>query len=70
MKLLCVLIKSLREQRRDLLSLLLTLSTAPFFVFVYWLFFGGGSTSYAVLVINQDRGAVIEGGTSWSAGDA
>lgn len=69
MKLLSVLIKSLREQRRDLLSLLLTLSTAPFFVFVYWLFFGGGSTSYAVLVINQDRGAVIEGGTAWSAGD-
>lgn len=69
MKLMSVLVKSLREQRRDLLSLLLTLSTAPFFVFIYWLFFGGSSTSYSVLVINQDRGATREAGITWNAGD-
>jgi len=69
MKLWSVLLKSLREQRRDVLSLLLTLSTAPFFVFVYWLFFGGGSTSYAVLVINQDRGITDATGAVWNAGD-
>lgn len=69
MKLWSVLVKSLREQRRDVLSLLLTLSTAPFFVFVYWLFFGGGSTSYAVLVINQDRGITDATGAVWNAGD-
>lgn len=69
MKLWSVLVKSLREQRRDVLSLLLTLSTAPFFVFVYWLFFGGGSTSYAVLVINQDRGVTDGTGAVWNAGD-
>ncbi|MBN2302867.1 MAG: ABC transporter permease [Anaerolineae bacterium] len=69
MKMVSVLVKSLREQRRDLLSLVLTLATAPFFVFIYWLFFGGGSTSYAVLVINQDRGLTTETGTTWNAGD-
>src|SRR5690606_39960627 len=37
--------------------------------FIYWLFFGGGSTSYSVLVINQDRGATSEAGTTWNAGD-
>jgi ABC-2 type transport system permease protein len=55
MKLLSVFRKSVREQRRDLWVIGLSLAFAPLFVFIYWLMTGGsGSTSYGVLVINQD----------------
>ena len=43
------------EQKRDLWVLGLSLAFAPLFVLLYWMFTGGNaSTSYAVLVINQD----------------
>jgi ABC-2 type transport system permease protein len=68
MRLISVLRKSVRELARDRLTVLLSLSLAPFFVVLYWIFFGGGSTTYDVLVINQDTGpggeqviAAIEG---------
>jgi ABC-2 type transport system permease protein len=41
---------------RDKWILGLTLVFAPFFVLLYWLILSGGSTSYTVLVINQDTG--------------
>jgi ABC-2 type transport system permease protein len=45
------------EQRRDLWVLVLSLAFAPLFVFIYWLITSsGGSTTYGLLVINQDRG--------------
>jgi ABC-2 type transport system permease protein len=64
MKLLSVFLKTLREQWRDRWTLLLMLTLAPFFVFLYWLFFGGGSTRFDVLVLNQDAGI----DTTWNAG--
>ena len=49
--------KSAREQKRDLLVLMLSLAFAPLFVFLYWLITGaGGSTLYGLLVINHDSG--------------
>lgn len=55
MKLLSVFHKSAREQRRDLWVIGLSLAFAPLFVLIYWLMIGAtGSTSYSVLVINQD----------------
>jgi len=55
MKLLSVFRKSVREQKRDLWVIGLSLAFAPLFVLIYWLMTGGtGSTSYGVLVINQD----------------
>ena len=51
-----VFLKTLREMSRDKWMLGLTLAFAPFFVFLYWLILSGGSTSYTVLVINQDTG--------------
>lgn len=57
MKLFSVFRKSLREQSRDLVSLSLSLLLAPFFVLLYWLFFPSGSTTYDVLVIDNDRKA-------------
>lgn len=49
--------KCAREQKRDLWVLLLSLVFAPLFVFIYWLMTSaGGSTTYGLIVINQDRG--------------
>jgi ABC-2 type transport system permease protein len=62
MRFLSVFIKSLREQFRNLLVLLLTVVFAPVFVFAYWLFFPAeGSTAYRVLVVNEDAGVEIDG---------
>ncbi len=66
MNLLPVFLKSAREQRRDLWVIGLSLAFAPLFVFIYWLMTGAsGSTSYGVLVINQDAPT---GGLSAGAG--
>jgi ABC-2 type transport system permease protein len=54
MKLFSVFRKSLLEARRDRLALALSLAFAPLFVLLYALLFPGGSTTYGVLVINQD----------------
>lgn len=51
---LAVFRKSLIEQLRSPWELGLVLIVAPLFVFLYWLFFGGGSTSYTLLVLDQD----------------
>ena len=65
-----VLLKSYREQKRDLWVLALSLSFAPLFVVLYYLMTGGsGSTAYGVLVINQDRPAVRTGAAPLAAGD-
>jgi len=61
MRLLSVYRKTLREQVRDLASLSMVIVLCPFFVLLYWLMSGGGSTSYKVLVINNDRGSVAIG---------
>jgi ABC-2 type transport system permease protein len=70
MKLWKVFIKSLREQARDVLTLSLSLVLAPCFVFLYWLFFpSGGSTTYDVMVINNDQSVVMQDGSTFSAGE-
>jgi ABC-2 type transport system permease protein len=69
MKLWSVFRKTLREFGRDKIVLLLTLVFAPLFVFLYSMFFPGGSTSYLVLVNNQDQGALEAGGSRWNAGE-
>ena len=69
MKLWSIFAKSLIEQVRNPLVLLLTLAFAPFFVLMIWLFFpSGGSTTYEVLVVNQDVG-VTAAGVRRSAGE-
>jgi ABC-2 type transport system permease protein len=66
---LSVLRKHARESKRDLWVLLLSLAFAPLFVFLYWLITGGtGSTSYGVIVINQDKPVQLEDGSMLSAG--
>ena len=52
MRLWSVFRKSVKEQLREPWGLLLTLGTAPFFVLLYWLFFGGASF-FRVLVVEE-----------------
>jgi ABC-2 type transport system permease protein len=49
--------RCLRQIWRDRLVLSLTLVFAPLFIFLYYLITAGGSTSYGVVVVNQDEGA-------------
>ncbi len=65
-----VFLKTWREMARDWWALGLTLVFSPLFVFGYWAFTQGSSTSYTVLVINQDQGAVLPGGAGLLAGEA
>jgi ABC-2 type transport system permease protein len=58
MRLWSVFRVSVREQLRSPWDLLLTLVLIPGMLLLYWSFMGGGSTSYAVLVIDQDTGPV------------
>jgi ABC-2 type transport system permease protein len=61
--------KTLREQKRDLWVLGLSLAFAPLMVLLYWMFTGGNATtSYGILVINQDAGAILPDGTNFQAG--
>lgn len=68
-RLLSVLRKCAREQKRDLWVLGLSLAFAPLFVLIYWMWTGGNATtSYAVLVINRDAGITLADGASYNAG--
>ncbi len=70
MRLWQVFVKNVREQKRDLWMIGLSLAFAPLFVSIYWLMTGGtGTTSYGVLVINQDVPAALGGGAIFTAGD-
>jgi ABC-2 type transport system permease protein len=69
MRLWSVFRKSVREQKRDLWVVGLSLAFAPLFVFIYWMMTGGsGTTSYGVLVINQDVPVLQADGSTLSAG--
>ncbi|MBA7541682.1 hypothetical protein ES705_33998 [subsurface metagenome] len=56
MKLLSVIWKSIKEQIRNFWILVLTVSMAPFFVFVYYLILESEKPHYDVLLLNQDKG--------------
>jgi ABC-2 type transport system permease protein len=64
MKLLSVYRVSLREQFRSPWDLALVFVLIPGMLFMYWFMASGGSTSYAVLVVNHDVGACPVGDTT------
>lgn len=55
-----IFIKSLKEQLRNFWILILTVSLAPFFVFVYYLINEASQPTYDVLLMNNDRGITLE----------
>jgi len=69
MRLITVFRKTMREISRDKWMLGLTLAFAPFFVFLYWLWFQGGSTVYPIAVINLDQGVQLANGSVYNAGE-
>jgi len=69
MRAITVFRKTLREMSRDAWMLGLTLAFAPFFVLLYWMWFSAGSTTYNVILINQDIGAQSPAGSTFNAGD-
>jgi ABC-2 type transport system permease protein len=68
MRLWSVFRKSAREQWRDPLTLSLVMVFAPLVVLLYRLFFPTGSTTYSVLILNQDTGVQQASGQVWNAG--
>ena len=56
MKILQICWKSLREQVRDWITLVLSLSIGAFFVLLYWMIVPSGSTRFGVMVQNLDNG--------------
>jgi len=69
MRAIVIFRKTLREMSRDVWMLGLTLAFTPFFVVLYWIWFSGGSTTYNVILINQDRGVQSPSGSTFNAGD-
>lgn len=69
MRMLAVARTSLRELVRTPMVPVLSLVLAPFFVLLIWAFYpSGGSTTYAVVVVDQDAGATSAAGTAVHAG--
>lgn len=56
MKLTSVIRKSTKEQWRHFWILVLTVTMAPFFVYVYYLIIESSKPSYDLLILNQDKG--------------
>ncbi|MFC2088493.1 ABC transporter permease [Calditrichota bacterium] len=54
MKIYNVIKKSFKEQIRQFWILVLTISMAPFFIFVYYLIIEGSKVSYDLLIVNQN----------------
>jgi len=70
MRFLSIFRKNLTEQFRNFWILILVVICAPIFVFGYWLFIGGGgSTTYDVVVINEDAGWTLPDGRIFSGGE-
>ena len=59
MKLISVIKKSLKEQLRNFWILVLTVSMAPFFVFVYYLITEASKPHYDILVVDLDEGVEL-----------
>lgn len=59
MRIIAVIRKSLIMQFRDYWALLLTVLSAPFFIFVYFILTGGGSAAYSVNYLYEDKPDVM-----------
>lgn len=65
MRALKIFLKCLKEQFRDLGTMSLSLMIGPSFVLLYWLMIPSGSTTYGVMVLNQDHGTGGEEVIAW-----
>ena len=63
MKLLSIINKSIKEQYRSFWILILTISMAPFFVFIYYMINESQQPSYDILILNGDKGTITAEGS-------
>jgi len=56
MKLISIIKKSFTEQIRNFWILILTVSMAPFFIFIYYLIIEASTPQYDLLILNRDKG--------------
>lgn len=63
MRILAVIVKSLKEQLRSFWVLLLTVSMAPIFVGIYFLILESYEVQYDIVVLNRDQGTVTGEGS-------
>jgi len=56
-----VFVKGIREQVRDYWILIMIVVMAPLFIFLYFLMVSPGEVSYDVVLLNQDRGWLLDG---------
>jgi ABC-2 type transport system permease protein len=69
MKIWSVFRKNVRESKRDLWVLILSLAFAPLFVLLYWaVTVGSGTSSYHLLVVNQDTPTTLTDQSALYAG--
>jgi ABC-2 type transport system permease protein len=61
MKIISVITKSIKEQIRSCWVLLLSLSMGPFFILVYFLITETSKPQYNILLVNNDKGILIDG---------
>jgi len=61
MKLMNIILKSLKEQIRSYWLLILSFLMGPFFIFIYYLITESSSPNYKLLVINNDTGTLADG---------
>lgn len=64
-----VIKKSIKEQLRNFWILLLTVTMAPFFIYIYYLINETTKPRFDLLVLNQDQGVTISGGKRNYGGD-
>lgn len=69
MRILSFFRKSLKENLRDLMILILTLVMAPIYVLITYAVFNNTSQTYHVIIDNQDRGAVFKDDARINAGE-
>ena len=68
MRMLACLRKTLLENFRDWKILILTLTFAPFFVYLMYAYFHAAPSSYTLLVLNEDRAAPVSPAALGAAG--
>ncbi len=56
-----VFLKSIREQIRDYWIFLLTISLAPFFVFMYYMMVETETPEFNIILVNHDEGTFFMG---------
>lgn len=68
MRLLTLFKKTMLENLRDWKIIILTVTFAPFFILLMYLYYGDTTKPYRIILINKDRGTAAQDSTTFNAG--